>query len=292
MRRPNFFIVGAPRSGTTSLYEYLWQHPEIYVSVHKEPHFFGSDLSLLAGAIREEELYLELFAGAGDRPRVGEASVWYLLSKRAAAEIRAFSPAAKIIALVRDPVQMAHSLHALYVRSGNEDLPSLEEALDAEPERREGRRLPAGAYFPEGLIYTDVVRHAPQLERYFEAFGRENVHCILFDDLVRDTAGVYRRALEFLGVDPDFAAELDVRRASQRTRMLGIRQLRHTPAEVKRRMQFDHLKLHAGGPRAPLSTELAARLRDLFAGDVASLGALLGRDLTGWTRGEAVADGN
>jgi hypothetical protein len=292
MRRPNFFIVGAPRSGTTSLYEYLWQHPEIYVSVHKEPHFFGSDLSLLAGAIREEELYLELFAGAGDLPRVGEASVWYLLSKRAAAEIRAFSPAAKIIALVREPVQMAHSLHALYVRSGNEDLSSFEEALDAEPERREGRRLPAGAYFPEGLIYTDVARHAPQLERYFEAFGRENVHCILFDDLVRDTAGVYRRALEFLGVDPDFEAELDVRRANQRVRMLGIRQLRHIPAEVKRRMQFDYFKLHAGGPRIPLPTELAARLRDLFAGDVASLGALLGRDLTGWTRGEAAADGN
>ena len=171
--------------------------------MHKEPHFFGSDLTLLAGAIREEDLYLELFAGAGDRPCVGEASVWYLLSKKAPLEIRAFAPDAKIIALLRDPVQMAHSLYSLYHRSGNEDLPTLAEALAAEPERRLGRRISSGTYFPEGLIYTDVVRHAEKVESYLEVFGRENVHCILFDDLVRDAAGVYRRTLEFLGIDPD-----------------------------------------------------------------------------------------
>src|SRR6185295_7304644 len=143
-----------------------------------------SDLSPLAGAIREEDLYLELFAGAGDCLRVGEASVWYLLSRQAPFEIRAFSPDAKIIILLRDPVQMAYSLHSLYTRSGNEDLPLFEDALAAEAERREGRRIPPGAYFPEGLIYTDVVRHAAKVERYLETFGRENVHCVLLDGLV------------------------------------------------------------------------------------------------------------
>ena len=285
MRRPNFFIVGAPRCGTTSVYEYLWQHPEVYVSIHKEPHFFGSDLTLLAGAIRDEQLYLELFAGAGDRPRVGEASVWYLLSARAPFEIQAFAPDAKIIALVRDPVQMAYSLYSLYARSGNEDLPTFEEALAAEPERRQGRSISPGTYFPEGLIYTDVVKHAAKVERYFEVFGRENVHCILFDDLVRDTAAVYRRILEFLDVDPGFEAELDPRRASQIARMMGIRRLRRTSPEVKSRMQFDHIKLH-GASRPPLSPDLAAGLRELFAEDVARLGDLLDRDLSAWTRGE------
>jgi hypothetical protein len=289
MRRPNFFIVGAPRCGTTSVYEYLWQHPEIYVSIHKEPHFFGSDLSLLAGAIREEELYLELFAGAGEEPRLGEASVWYLLSERAPHEIRAFAPDAKIIILVRDPVQMAYSLYSLYTRSGNEDLPTFEEALAAEPDRRQGLRLSPGTYFPEGLIYTDVAKHAGKVARYLEVFGRENVHCILFDDLVRDAAGVYRRTLEFLGVDPAFEAELDPERARQVTRMLGIRQLRRTPPEIRRRMQFDHLKLH-GASRPPLTAAAAARLRELFAQDVARLGGLLERDLSAWTRGEAVRE--
>jgi len=270
------------------MYVYLWQHPEIYFPVHKEPQFFGRDLKALAGAIREEELYLQLFAGAGGRPRAGEASVWYLFSKTAAREIRAFAPAAKIIALVRNPVQMAYSLYSLFTRSGNEDLPTFEASLAAEPERRLGRSIPSGAYFPQGLIYTDVARYAAQVERYFEAFGRENVHCILFDDLVRDTAAVYRRTLEFLGVDPEFAAELDRRKANQWARMQGIRQLRSVPPEIRSRMQFDHIKLHADGPRPLLPAELAAQLRELFAEDVAQLGALLGRDLSAWTKGEAM----
>jgi len=286
MRRPNFFIVGAPRSGTTSLYTYLKQHPEIWVSIDKEPHFFGSDLAPMPGTIREEDLYLSLFAGAGGRPRVGEGSVWYLSSRQAPLEIQAFAPAAKIIVLLRDPAQMTYSLYSLYARTGNEELPTFEAALAAEPERREGRCLPAGAYFPEGLLYTDAARNAAKVERYFAVFGRERVLCILFDDFVRDTAAVYRRTLEFLGVDPRFAAELDPQRASQRVRMLAVRQLRDAPPEVKRRMQFKEMKRHDAPPRAPLAPETAARLREIFAEDVARLGTVLGRDLSAWSRGE------
>lgn len=288
MRKPNFFIVGAPRCGTTSMYAYLRQHPEIYVSPHKEPHFFGSDLSPLPGGIREPGLYGELFAGAGDRPRVGEASVWYLSSRKAASEIRAFAPEARILILLRAPHRMLESLHSLFLRTGNEDLPTLEEALAAEPERRRGQRIPPGAYLPEALLYTDIARYAEKVERYLDAFGRENVHCIVFDDMVRDTAAVYRQTLEFLGVDPGFEAELDPRRANERVRMMAIRQLARTPPEVRRRIQFKDLRLHEGAPRIALSAELAARLRELFAEDVLRLGSLLDRDLTAWTRGEAV----
>lgn len=292
MRKPNFFIAGAPRCGTTSMYAYLKQHPEIWVSVDKEPHFFGSDLTVQPGTIREEDLYLQLFAGAGDRPRLGEASVWYLSSQRAPFEIRAWAPEAKIVILLREPAQMAHSLYSLYSRTGNEDLPTFEEALAAEPERREGRGLPSGVYFPEGLLYTGAARYAEKVERYFEVFGRENVHCILFDDFVRDTAAVYRRTLEFLGVEPGFEAELDPRRANQRIRMLAIRQLRQLPPEVTRRMQFKEMKLHSSVPQTPLVPETAARLRELFAEDVARLGALLGRDLGAWTAPPKPRTGN
>jgi hypothetical protein len=286
MRTPNFFIVGAPRCGTTSMYAYLRQHPEIYVSPHKEPHFFGSDLTPLPGGIREEELYRQLFAGAGSQPRVGEGSVWYLSSQRAPSEIRAFAPDARILILLREPGQMMHSLHALFTRTGNEDLPAFEEALAAEPERRAGRCIPAGAYLPEGLLYTEVARYAEKVERYFTVFGRENVHCILFDDLVRDTAAVYRTVLEFLGVDPDFQAELHPQRANERVRMMAIRQLARTPPEVRRRIQFKDIREHEGGPRIPLAPELAERLRELFAPDVARLATLLDRDLGAWMPGQ------
>lgn len=268
------------------MYAYLRQHPEIYVSPHKEPHFFGSDLTPLPGAIREEELYRQLFAGAGDQPRVGEGSVWYLSSQRAPSEIHAFAPDARILILLREPGQMMHSLHALFTRTGNEDLPAFEEALDAEPERREGRRIPPGAYLPEGLLYTEVARYSEKVERYFTAFGRENVHCILFDDLVRDTAAVYRAALEFLGVDPDFQAELHPRRANERVRMMAIRQLARTPPEVRRRIRFKDIREHEGGPRAPLESELAERLRERSAPDVARLADLLDRDLGAWMPGQ------
>jgi GrpB-like predicted nucleotidyltransferase (UPF0157 family) len=286
MRRPNFFIVGAPRSGTASMFSYLKQHPEIYCSIDKEPHFFGSDLSVMPGTIREEDVYLQLFAGAGDRKRLGEASVWYLSSPKAPHEIRAFSPDAKIIVMLREPAQMAYSLYSLYSRTGNEDLPTFEEALVAESERREGRQLPSGVYFPEGLLYTDAARNAAKLERYFEVFGRRNVLYVLFDDFVRDTAAVYRKALEFLGVDPAFQAELDPAKASGKVRMMAIRQLRDAPPEVKQRMQFKEMKQHDGPPRPPLSTETAARLREFFADEVARLGTVTGRDLSAWTRGE------
>jgi len=285
MRKPNFFIVGAPRCGTASMYAYLKQHPEIYVSVDKEPHFFGSDLTPQPGTIREEDLYLRLFAGAGDRPRLGEASVWYLSSKRAPSEIRAFAPDAKIVILLRSPAQMAYSLYSLYTRTGNEDLPTFEEALAAEPERRRGSRIPQSAYYPEGLLYTDAARYAEKVERYFEVFGRDNVHCIVFDDFVRDTAAVYRKTLEFLGVDPGFQAELDPRRANQQVRMTAIRQLRQLPPELLSRIRFKEMKQHDRGPARPLLEETAARLRQLFAADVARLGSLLGRDLGAWTSG-------
>ncbi len=288
MRRPNFFIAGAPRCGTSSLCSYLKQHPEVYVSLPKEPHFFGSDLSPLPGGIREQELYLSLFTPAGDRPRLGEASVYYLGSATAPFEIRAFAPEAKVIVMLRDPVQIARSLFSLYGRTGNEDLTSFEAALDAEPERRQGRRIPSGAYFPEGLLYTDIARCGDKVERFLAVFGRENVHCIVFDDFVRDTPAVYRRTLEFLGVDAGFAADLDLQRARQLDRITAIRQLRQTHPEVRRRLQLEVMKQHDGPAAPPISAALTARLRELFAADVARLGAILGRDLGAWTRGETV----
>lgn len=287
--RPNFFIVGAPRCGTASMYLYLKQHPEIYVSVLKEPQYFGGDLSPVPHGIRSEDVYLELFEGANDRPRRGEASVWYLTSLQAPYEIRAFSPDAKILILLREPAQMAYSLHSLYLRTGNESLESFEEALAAEPDRRAGRRVPDGAYFPEGLQYTDAARYAPNVERYRDVFGPENVHCVWFDDFVRDTPEEYRKALEFLGVDPGFRAEHDPKRASERVRMMAVRQLREASPEIRRRLRLEEMKKHESPPRPGLEAAVAARFRERLADDTRTLGRMLGRDLEPWLRGERLA---
>ncbi|NLF38083.1 sulfotransferase, partial [bacterium] len=105
MRLPDFFIVGAPKSGTTALHAYLGRHPSIFVPARKEPHFFGSDI-VSPAFVRDRDAYLSLFAGATTEARVGEASIWYLYSKRAAREIKEFNPDARIIIMLRNPVDM------------------------------------------------------------------------------------------------------------------------------------------------------------------------------------------
>src|SRR5437667_5641216 len=105
IRLPNFFIVGAPRCGTTALYTYLRQHPDIFLPETKEPHYFNRDMNS-GGAIRDHKEYLSLFAGAQGRARVGEASVYYLSSAYAAREISKVCPGAKIIVMLRNPVDV------------------------------------------------------------------------------------------------------------------------------------------------------------------------------------------
>ena len=130
----------------------------------------------------------------------GESSVWYLFSRRAAAEIKAFNPDSRIIIMLRDPVEMLHSLYYQYRCDGNEQLPTFDQALGAEADRRAGKRIARQAYFVQGLLYREVVRYADQVRRYFDVFGRDRVRVIIYDDFVLDAAGTYRDTLEFLEI--------------------------------------------------------------------------------------------
>ncbi|MDL2335466.1 MAG: sulfotransferase domain-containing protein, partial [Chloroflexota bacterium] len=205
MPRPDFFVVGAFKSGSTALYEGLRRHPQIFMPFHKEPLFFGDDLTRRYGRYTEAE-YLHLFEPAKPGQISGEASTWYLYSVSAAREIHHFNPAARIMVVLRNPVDVMYAQHAQLIYNVIEDIPDFAQALAAEPDRRAGRRMPPGPINIENLFYRHSVRFAEQLERYFDVFGREQVHVMLYDDLRRDGATVVRGALEFLGVDPGLAA--------------------------------------------------------------------------------------
>jgi hypothetical protein len=283
--KPNFFIAGMPRSGTTSLYTYLKQHPDIFLSLYKEPHFFGKDLTPNVYAIREEEVYYSLFRGADGKKAVGEGSVWYLTSQTAAAEIKAFNPAAKIIIMLRNPVGMLYSLHGLYVRTGNEDIPDFPAALALQPERERmnGLAMPPGCYFPEGLLYTEVGKYYEKMKRFVDVFGMENLHFIIFDDFSADEARSVRETLVFLEVDDNFRAELDLEKADALIRPMVLQQIRNAHPEVKKRLSIKMgLKAHKSPSRAPLPPELKSRLKALFKEDIEKTGALIGRDLNHW----------
>ncbi len=190
MRKPDFFIVGAPKCGTTAMNDYLQAHPEIFIPAKKEIHFFGADLQFQRPRVTLPE-YLSYFAPVQREKRVGEASVWYLYSQQAAAEIKSFSPAARILIMLRNPVDMMYSLHSQRLYNDNENLVNFEEALAAEADRRQGKRLYQNALNTMGFFYRAAATYTPQVQRYFEVFGREQVHVIIFDDFTEATDEVY-----------------------------------------------------------------------------------------------------
>jgi hypothetical protein len=266
------------------MYTYLKQHPDIYLSLLKEPIYFGSDLTRQPLAVTDLASYLSLFAGAGSARVIGEGSVFYLMSTRAAEELEQFSPSARILIMLRNPVDMMHSLHALYLRTGNDELDDFDAALEACADRAEGRRLPPRCYFPEGLQYTRLARYAEPVARFLRVFGKDRVHVVVFDDLVRDPASEYRRLLAFLGL-PDHPVELDVDKATELIRPVVLRQMRAASPEIRGKLKTGHH--HRGAHSRPVSPGTRTRLAAELLPDVTQLSQLLDRDLTHWCRSGA-----
>lgn len=297
MKRPDFFIVGAFKAGTTALYEYLRAHPQIFMSVPKEPMYFGQDLTPRYRRMTEEE-YLTLFSGAGDDQRAGEASPWYLYSTSAAREIVDFEPAAQAIVMLRNPVDVMYAQHGQLVFNRREDLTDFADALAAEEARRKGERIPDAAIRPEALFYRHSVRFAQQLRRFLEAFGRDRVHVVVFDDLLADPRAVYRSTLEYLRVDPEFEVDLGVYNPSRRPRSGLVQRLIFTPPRPLRGLvgrlrglPLAHRVRDAlvsansrRAARAEMDPALRRALSAEFAPQVAELGELIGRDLSAWSR--------
>lgn len=213
-RKVNFFIVGEPKSGTTALAQFLSEHPQVGFSHPKEPDYFATDIRAECDAfhsgkhpyfpIRTPEQYLHGFAHCGNKPIWGEGSTLYLNSKEAAANIRAYNPDARIIIMLRNPVDFMHSLHMQMVNISTEDEPDFETALAKEPARRAGRELHGGTRCPSDLFYAERAHYTPQIERFLEIFPREQVLLLIAEEFQRDNAGVYKQVLEFIGADADF----------------------------------------------------------------------------------------
>jgi len=300
--RPNLFIVGAPKSGTTSLYDYLRQHSGVFMPEVKEPAYFGTDLHFekrlcARDTIHHLNNYLRLFDKAGDVKCVGEGTTLYLYSRQAAREIIDFDPHARILIMLRNPVDMIYSLHGEWLWNCNEDIEDFEEALKAQEDRARGRRIPRTSSFPQGLQYYDIGRYSAQVARYFDAFPREQVLVLIFDDFAADTPAVYRQVLEFLELNTEFSPDFSVRNVSKPVGTLGInrffaarpglrRAINATIGITRRKQLVDMLAKIAGSRRrtAELSPGLRAQLQTLFLPDVEQLSELLNRDLTHWCR--------
>lgn len=260
----------------------------------KEPHFFGSDLRS-EKFIRDELAYQRLFHGNDAVRFMGEASVYYLYSRTAAAEIHRFNPAAKVIMMLRNPVDMIHSLHSQAVSSANEDILDFAEALKAEEDRKRGARIPDIADFPQGLLYRDIGAYVQQVKRFQQYFGSRQIKIILFDDFTQHPNKIYEEVLRFLGVEKvDFKVEFLIVNENRRLiseklehfmkRRTGIRRV------LKNATPFLYSFLYSAfrglnarkAVRQQMSPELRAALGEEFAPAVSELATIIDRDLSDW----------
>lgn len=293
------FLVGGPKCGTTSMAQYLGEHPDIFVA-DGEPRFFGTDVPGQYNRLTESE-YLALFSGATGTTIVGEKSASYLYSTRAASEIARFDPNGRILIMVRNPIDMVYSLHGQLVhKSFREDIVDFEGALDAEPARRAGKRLPKRCWHPGILYYSQIARYTEQIQRYYACFGRQQVHVVVFDDFKGDTPSTYRATLRFLGVDDDIAPDFKVYNPAVRSRSRVVERIigsrssfaraaaAITPTMLRPTLGTLHNMLlrhnSIRGKMPSMSEQVRDRLRTIYREEVHALSELLQRDLTFWLK--------
>jgi hypothetical protein len=272
---PTFLVIGAMKAGTTSLYEYLRAHPQVFMATPKELHFFPASKRWSDGV----DWYAQHFADAGDAIARGEISPSYSQADQfpgVAERVAQVVPDARIVYLVREPVSRARSMYLHELASGRETRP-IEQALTEKP------------------MYVNSSRYAWQLDQYREFFPPERIHVLTSDELKRDRAVALRRLYEFVGVDPHaLPPTIDVERGltqTKRTRRAVWQHLRDNAAyravvdrapEPVRRVGRRALTRPIDVDASKISEACIAALREQFAPDVARLRAYLGSDFDGW----------
>jgi hypothetical protein len=301
MKRPNFFIAGAPRCGTTALYSYLSEHPDIFMSEVKELNYFAFDFPNVQKITFKSELdYLKVFEKA-NHLAIGEASPFYLYSQVAFTNIRKFNPKAKIILTLRSPINFVQSFHQLNLSLLREDEENLEKAWELQDQRRQGKQIPASCRQPEMILYGELGLFGKYVERLLAIFPRDQVLIIIFEDFARHPQEIYEKILAFIGVPSDGRTEFPPVNSNFSNKSKLLAKIFHPPQSIYKAfikvislfgvnfMKFVSIvynKIETLNTkrtnREPLSPEFKAKLKIYFQKDVQTLSALMNRDLSFW----------
>ncbi len=298
---PDFLIIGAPKSGTTSLYHYLAQHPQVFMSPNKEPHFFafegsppafegpGDDRAWLnTSSVSELSEYQALFTKATAQQKCGEASTMHLYLENSHRNIAYHQPSTKLIAILRHPLDRAYSHYAHLRREGREWETDFRRALEQESERIRKNWSPA-------WHYRSVGQYHKQLKPYLQTFDFEQLRIYLFDDFVRTPQKIYREIFEFIGVEAD--VEIDTSTRHNTTSTFRKNRLVHhfltesnglktalkqiIPAHIRKPLSAKAYRKNVASSQ-PLTAALRDHLLPSFEPDILKLQDLLERDLSCW----------
>jgi hypothetical protein len=263
MVMPNFLIIGAAKSGTTSLYEYLKQHPQIWMSPVKETNFFALEGETLdfrgpgdqdyinRFSITKIEDYLNLFQGVDNQVAIGEASPLYLYHPTTPKRIQHYIPDAKLIVILRNPVDRAYSSFLHLVRDGREPLRNFAKALQEEEVRIHSNWEHIWHYKQVGFYYV-------QLNRYFNTFYKQQIKVYIFEDFITNPVWILKDIFQFLGVDDSFIPDMSIRHN------VSVIPQDQKPAELMLKLQ------------------LRRQLVEVYQKDIFRLQELLQRNLSNW----------
>ena len=288
MPKPNFFIIGAPKCGTTSLAHWLSEHPAVFMPKIKELDFFNTDIRKTF--VESMDDYLAHFRHAAERhTAIGEASTGYLRSHSAVPAIERAFPGCRYIVCLRNPAKMAPAWHQQMLRECWEDVHDFETAWSLQEARRNGEHIPATCAEPANLQYAEVCALGSQVERLLATVDAARVHFVLLEELRDHPAATYGGVLDFLGLADDGREHFPALNVAARIPAPVSRAIRRV-SDFKRR---HHIGTGLGMLNA-LSNVLARpqrqtvdratqiMLRRRFAAEVEQLQQQIGRSLTHW----------
>lgn len=292
-----FFLVGYPKCGTTSLYDYLGSHPDIFMSGIKEPHYFTEDYPGAREVTTEDE-YRALYQDAETHQQRGDASASVIHSDMAIDQILARHPQAKFIVLVRDPVAAVRSFHGELLHNLNEDVADFEHAWRLQAARAKGRNIPATCREPRFLQYREIFDYREQLPAFFEKVPAEQRLVLVFEEFFADPRAGYQQVLDFLELEDDGRTDFGAVNSARRHRFRWL-------AEIHRNMVDGNGSLYRGlkwalsrlgihpsdflarfnrksGGKPRINATFEKEIREHFRLDVESVEHLLGRKIEHW----------
>jgi hypothetical protein len=287
MIRPEYYVVGTAKAGTTSLFRYFLDHPQVFVPSNKETYFFGK-YCYEDSKIETIQEYQRIFSSAARDDKCVEVSTSYLYSKTAASEIKEYNPDAKIIIILRNPVDRAFSNYKYKLKTGKENCFNFEDAVSLEKSR-----ISEGA--PYGFHYINMGLYFNQVKRYIDIFDKDNLLILLFDELKTDPELFYQKITDFMGIESlaDFNVAKKFNKSGKIRSKILMRILngdnifkrlvkKIVPQDKQRHVSGFLKDLNISKKKNIMRIETKSRLKELFHDDIKKLEACIDRDLSSW----------